>query len=259
MPPNDAYARAKMEAHRALELNPALAEAHASLADLTYVHDWNWREAEREFQRALALDPNDAEAHQWYGMFLALQGKNHEATAELQKALAIEPLSLVINADLGLCYYYARQYDRALDQYQRTLDLDKTFSLTHNWTGMTLVQMKRYDEAIEHFHKAVEYSGGSQGSYALLAYGYGMAGRKAEAAQTIQTLEKMSRQRYVSPAYLSTAYIGLGDTDKVFAWANKAVEDHAALLVRLKVEPFVDPVRSDPRFAKLLQKAGLTP
>jgi TolB-like protein/DNA-binding winged helix-turn-helix (wHTH) protein/Tfp pilus assembly protein PilF len=259
LPPTEAYPKAKAEALRALELDHSLAEAHATLADLTYIYEWNWSGAEQEFQLALSLDPNYAPARQWYGMFLAMQGHSDAAIAELRKALAIDPLSLVTNADLGLCYYYARQYDRALEQYQRTLDLDNSFSLTHNWTGMALVQMHRYDEAITHFQQAVGFSGGSQGSYALLAYGYGRAGRKREALETIHSLEAMAEQHYVSPAYISAAWVGVNDREKVFAWADKAVQQHAALLARLKVEPVLDPVRNDPRYARLMEQVGLKP
>jgi TolB-like protein/DNA-binding winged helix-turn-helix (wHTH) protein/Tfp pilus assembly protein PilF len=259
IPPTEAYPKAKIEALRALELDRGLAEAHAALADLTYIYEWDWNNAEREFQLALRLDPNYAPARQWYGMFLALQGRSDGAIEELHKALAIDPLSLVANADLGLCYYYARQYDRAIEQYQRTLDLDNSFSLTHNWMGMALVQLRRYDEAIAQFQDAVRLSSGSQGSYALLAYGYGRAGKKREALEIIHTLESMAAKQYVSPAYISAAWAGVNERDKAFAWADKAVQQHAALLVRLKVEPVLDPVRDDPRYAQLMVKVGLHP
>ncbi len=259
IPPNEAYPKAKAEALKALELDPRLAEAHAALADLTYIYEWNWTEAEHQFQLALNLNPNYAPAYQWYGMFLALQGRSDEAIAELRKALAIDPLSLVINADYGLCFYYARQYDRAIQQYEATLALDNSFSLTHNWMGMALLQVKRYDEAIAHFEQAVKLSGGSQGSYALLAYAYGRAGRPREAQDTLHTLESMSKRQYVSPAYISAAWAGVNDREKVFSWAQKAVEQHAALLVRLKVEPVLDPVRDDPRYKSLMERVGLKP
>ncbi len=255
-PPADSYPKAKAAALRALELDSSLAEAHASLADLTYVYERDWTGAEREFQRALSLDPNYALAHEWYGMFLAMQGRSEAAIAELRKALAIEPLSLAMNADLGLCYYYARQYDRAVEQLRRTLDLDPSFAPAQSWMGLALIAEHRYDEATSHFQKAVEASGGNQGSYAFLAYGYGSAGRKREALETIQTLERMSQRQYISPAYMALAWVGAGDKDKVFEWAGRAVEQRSALLARLKIEPALDPVRGDPRFPKLLEALG---
>jgi len=259
IPPSEAYPKAKAEAMLALQIDPSLAEAHASLADLTYIYEWNWDGAARQFQEALRLNANYAPAHQWYGMFLASEGRFDAGIAEVQEALKIEPLSPVINADLGLCYYYSRQYERALAQYEKTLELDKNYSLTHNWMGTTLVKLKRYDDAIAHFRLALEYSGGSQGSYALLAYAYGMAGRQAESQATLKQLQALAAKQYVSPAYIAIAYIGLGDRDQVFRWANRCHEEHAALMVRLKVEPVVDSVRDDPRFPKLLESVGLKP
>ena len=256
--PRQAYPLARHEAQQAIQLAPMLADAHTALGDL-YIYEWNWAGAEHEFQRALSLSPNDPQALQWYGMFLAVQGRNREAIELVRKAMIVDPLSIVINADLGLCYYYARDYERALEQYTKTLELDKRFSLTHNWMGLALVQMKRYDEAIAHFKQAVEYSGGNQGSYALLTYGLGMAGRKQEAAESLRMLEELAKTQYVSPIYFGVAYIGLGNFAKVREWAEKALEDRAALMIRLKVEPVADPVRGEPWFPPLLKKMGLTP
>ncbi len=256
--PTEAYSMAKAEAKRALELDPNLAAAHASLADVTYIHEWNWQGAQNEFKRATILNPNYAPAHQWYGMFLASRGDFDAGLEEMQKALEIEPLSLVINADLGLSLYYARRFDQALTQYQKTIDLDRNVSFPHTWAGMTLIKMKRYDEAIAQLEKAVELSNGSQGTVGLLAYGYGMAGQKDKARATLEKLlDLQTHTPYVSPAYIAVAYIGLGQPDKVFEWADKCVEQRAALLARIKVEPVVDPVRDDPRFAKLLERVNV--
>ena len=262
LPTKQAYPLAEGEAKQALAIDPTPAEAYVSIMrDLTYIHKWDWSAADAQFRHALNLNPHYAPAHQWYGMFLASQGdgKYDAGIAEVQKALAIEPLSLVINDDLGLCYYYARRYDQALAQYNKTLELDQTFSITHIWMGMTLVKLKRYDEAIEHFRLGVQYTQGSQGSLALLTYGYGMAGRLPEARETLRKLQELAAKQYVSPAYIAIAYIGLDDREEVFKWAAKCQEQRAALMVRLKVEPVVDTIRDDPRFPKLLESVGLKP
>ncbi len=258
----EAYALAREEADKALALDPKNVEAHVAKADMFYVHEWDWGAARMHFEKALQYNPNYAPAHQWYGMFLVVQGTEHmdQAIKELETARDLDPVSVVINADLGLCYYYKRDYARAVEQYEKTLELNKYYSLTHNWMGLALVQMKRYDEAIEHFNKAVEYSEGSQGSYSLLSYGLGMAGRKTEAQQTLQKLLALGQSgHFVSPAYVAIAYIGLGEKDKVFEWADRCAKEHASLMIKLKVEPVVDSVRSDPRFPPLLKMIGLKP
>jgi hypothetical protein len=92
---------------------------------------------------------------------------------------------------------------------------------------------------------------------ALEGYGLARAGRKQDALDHARQLESAARTRYVSPIYICLVYVALGDTQQVFAWADKGLQDHSPLLVRMKVEPLVDPVRNDPRFAALMTRIGL--
>src|SRR5947207_3742551 len=101
------------------------------MADMLYINQWNWEGARNHFEKALQYNPNYAPAHQWYGMFLAMQGKADESIRELEKARELEPVSVVINADLGLCYYYKRDYVSAIQQYEKTLMLDKYYYFPH--------------------------------------------------------------------------------------------------------------------------------
>jgi TolB-like protein/DNA-binding winged helix-turn-helix (wHTH) protein/Flp pilus assembly protein TadD len=257
VPPAEAYPQAKAAAQRALTLDPTLAEAHAALADIAYLYDRDWPAAQREFRRALELRPNYATARQWYGTYLALLGKNQEARAELEQALAIDPLSPVINADLGLVHYYARDWDAAIEQFRKTVELDPNFSLTRNWLGLALLQKGQSAEAVQEFETAMRLSKGSVGSYALLSLGLARAGRRQEAFVKLRELEASGATRYVSPAYLSLIYMGLGDTNQAFALAAQAVEHRAPLLARMKVEPALDPLRKDPRYPALMKRVGL--
>ncbi len=250
-PPNEAYPRAKAAALRALQLDDSLGEAHALLADVMYHYDWDWPAAEARFKRAIELNPNYATAHQWYAVFLDLSGRIEEAGVEIEHARALDPLSLAINTDAAGHYYYARQYDQAVAQCRKALDMDPNFPLAHIWLGMAYVQKKMYPEAIEEFRKVQSVS---PTALALLGHTYGLSGRQSEALGVLQDLRNLSRRRYVSPAFFASVYIGLGDANQAFRWLDQAAQVHSPMLVRLKMEPVVDSLRSDPRFAAMLQK-----
>src|SRR5262249_48793690 len=126
--PKESLPQAKAAAHKALELDESLGEAHASLAEAIFAYDFDVAAATREFRRALQLNPNYATAHQWYAeSALASQGKFQEAIAEMRRALKLDPLSLIINADVGTILIDARLYDLAIEQLRKTLAMDPNF------------------------------------------------------------------------------------------------------------------------------------
>ena len=133
---------------------------------------------------------------------------------------------------------------------------DPSYPQAHVWLAMTLLQQKQYPQAIDEFQKGLQFSGGNPIYLALLGSGYGHAGRRAEAQAVLQKLQTISRQRHVTPESFSLLYVGLGDYNQVFAYADKAYQEHSGMINRIKVDPILDPVRSDPRFAQLLTKVG---
>src|SRR5262249_58286763 len=107
---------ARKAAVKALELDPTLGEAHASLGFFTFLYDWDWLKAELEFKQAIDLNPNYAQAHHWYSIYLAQMGRHEEAIHEAQRAQQLDPLSLLMNQTAGLVLCVARPYNRAPQQ-----------------------------------------------------------------------------------------------------------------------------------------------
>jgi DNA-binding SARP family transcriptional activator len=258
--PREAFPRAKEAAARALEIDETLAEAHASLAFCLESYDWDWAAARREFARAIELKPDCTTAHHWYGLeYLTSVGRLDEAFAEIKRAHELEPLSLSINTDYGFLPYLMRQYDRAIDEYRKALELDQNFVYTHWKLGLAYEQKAMYEEAIAEFQKAVALSGGSPQAVVLLGHAYAVSGRRKEALKVLDELRELSEQRYVSSYRVAAIHLGLGETERAFEWLERAVEEHDAWLVWLKVDPVLDALRPDPRFADLLRRVGLTP
>ncbi len=252
--PPESMPKAKAAAAKALEIDDSLAEAHASLANVKLIYEWDWVGTEREFQRALALHPGYAHAHHWYSLQLAAMGRTEEGFSEIKQAKRLDPLSPIINVTVGWHFYLARQYDRAIEELKNTLEMEPNFALGRFVLGMAYVQLGEQEEAIAQFHQAVALSGGSPPTIAALGHTYALVGRREKALKILNELGQLSKQRYVSPLHLAVVNAALGDRDQAFRFLEKAVEKRAQFLIYLKVEPAFDVLRSDPRFQSLLRR-----
>jgi serine/threonine protein kinase/tetratricopeptide (TPR) repeat protein len=255
VPAKEAFPKAKDAAQKALEIDDTLAEAHTSLAFIRTAYDWDWPGAEREFQRAIALNPSYATALTFYGGALWEMGRPEEAVAELKRAVELDPLSLIANTVLGTAFYMARQNDQAIEQERKTLELDPNFILAHLYLGQAYLQKSMYKEGIAEFEKLLAISPGNPGGLSNLGYAYAVAGRRQEAQKVLDKLNELSKQKYVPAASRVIIYAGLGEKDKAFEWLEKGYEDRS--IFSIKVDPTLDSLRSDPRFADLLRRMNL--
>jgi serine/threonine-protein kinase len=257
LPPQEAYTRARMEATRALELDEALAEAHSSLATVMYRFDWDWAGAEREFRAALRHNPGYATAHMWFGVYLVLMGRFDEALAAIDRALELDPLSVVVNWTRGYLLYYMRRFGDAVDQYKRTLGIDPTFARVHIDIGITGVLQGSFAAGIAEIQKAMALMEQSPGLLASLAWAYATAGDRAEAGSILAELEAQAKRHPLSPFPVALVHVALGDHDRAFDWLERSLARREDGLVSLKVNPRLDPLRADPRYAALLGRVGL--
>ncbi len=256
--PQEAFPKAKAAAKRALELDETLAEAHTSLASSLFFYDRNYPEAEREYQRAIQLNPNYATAHHWYGVtYLAKMQRFDEAIAEMKRAQELDPLSLAINADVGNTYTQARQYDKAIEQLRKAIEMDQSFYFAHAQLGMAYQMKHDFQDAIAEYQKARELND-DPFVLALLGNVYAASGRRDEALRILDQLKQLSKQRFVYAYGIALVYAGLGDKDQAFQWLEKSLQDHEARINRLKVDPFFDSLRSDPRYGDLIHRIGLS-
>ena len=256
-PPREALPKARAAAERALEIDPQLAEAYASLGLVQRIFDWDRAAAERSLRRAIELAPSYASAHQWYGETLAELGRLREAEGEIRRALELDPLSLVINADLGMLAYYARDYERAIQYYQATLAMEPFFVPARLGLALAQSQLGDHEQALAALAEARTVAVDEPVVLAALAYVQARAGRPGDARATAAAIAATGTRRYVPPYYLAAAPLGLGDVDAALSWLGKAADARCSLLGSLAVDPAFDPLRSDPRFAELLHRAGL--
>jgi TolB-like protein/DNA-binding winged helix-turn-helix (wHTH) protein len=253
--PTDLFAKARAAAEKAVKLDETLAEPNASLGLLAMNYDWDWESAEREFKRAIELNPNYATAHHWYAEYLIAVGRPDESLAEIKRARELDPLSLIINTDTGKLLYYARRYDDAISQLRDTLKVDPDFPQAHLWLGSVYATTGLYNEAISEFEKIK----GNSWAPGWFGYVYGVSGRRDEAEKVLTELKRLETERPVDPSNLVNVYLGLGDKDQAFAALEKEYAVRSVGITSLKVNPWYDSLRSDPRFADLLRRTNLAP
>lgn len=256
--PEESFPRAKAAAQKALELDPNLAEAHASLGfDLMY-YDWDFPAAEREYRRAIELNPSYGVAHQWYAYLLtAMERPAAEAEREIAAAKKLDPLSVPINTDQAYMLYYYGKAEKALKAVRTALEMDPKFPLGYFWLGRIYTSQGRYAEAEAALQKIGPLRTWTP-AMATLGYLYAKSGRRKDAEGVLAEFSALAREgRYPSSYAIAVIYAGLGEEDEVFRRLDDAYRERSHWLVWLKRDPRWDGVRADPRFAKLVRKVGL--
>ncbi|MGO9127515.1 MAG: tetratricopeptide repeat protein [Terriglobales bacterium] len=257
-PSKDALSGAKKAALKAIELDDALAEPHASLAFIAETYEWDWPAAEREYKQALELNPGYAEAHNWYGGYLTYTGRFNEGVAEAMRARELDPLSLPLNNALAGRLLAARRYDEALRQVQTTLELDQHFAPAHQTLGWVYLHGGKPDDAIREFQNALELAGAADTDIQVdLGFAYAVSGRSNEARRILANLQQLHQQGIVPAASLATLYGALGESNEAFVWLEKAYQERDPQLTYLKAGRRFEPLRKDPRFGQLVRRVGL--
>ncbi|MEP6810584.1 MAG: tetratricopeptide repeat protein [Chthoniobacterales bacterium] len=252
--PSEFFPNAMIAAQRATELDPIAAEAHATLGMLQ-LFNYKFAKSETEFRRAIELNPNDATAHHWYGnSLLVTLGRFDEAVKEGQRAVELDPLSLIINADLGSSLMVARRYDDAITQLRRTLALDENFAYAHWNLGEALYLKGDLPAAIAEYEKAASLDDDPQ-IFALLGRAYAETGQREKALALLQRLLALSQKGFVRNYLFTIIYTGLGEKGKALDYLERASADgESPDTTWIKVDPLFDPLRSEPRFQKLVER-----
>jgi TolB-like protein/tetratricopeptide (TPR) repeat protein len=254
-PPKETHPKMMSAVRKAIELDPDLAEPHVLLAEV-YQKQWQWSDAEAEFKRALELNSNDAGAHVGYAKWLLCQGRRDEALAWVQRARELDPLGGAgitpvggVAITNGFILFYARRYDEAIREL-RNDDPD------HWYLGLALIANGQPDEAITVLEKALGPDR-NPAVMGVLVRAYAHAGRRKEALRLLDELKRRQQTSYVAAAPFVNAYLGLGDNEQALAWLERAYQEQSNMLQLIKVHPYFDPLRGDPRFVDLVHRVGL--
>ncbi|HEY0003992.1 MAG TPA: protein kinase [Pyrinomonadaceae bacterium] len=253
-PAGECYVAAKEAAQKAIELDDTLGEAYTALGFASLAYDFDWAASEALHRRAIELSPNYPTAHLWYSLLLVMEGRFEEGIREARRAVELDPLATFNQHHLAWSLYHARRYDESIEQYRKVLDADPQYSLSRFSFSWSLLQRGFYEEAIAESQRAVELSGGIPFMTAGLASAYARAGRIEEAHALLRKLRELPAERQCSPYHLALVYCNLGETEEALALLEQAFIETDAWLVWLGVEAQLEPLRSDPRFEKLLRR-----
>ena len=257
IPSSEVCAQSKAAAEKALGIDNTLSEAHTAMAWIKDWYEWDWTGAKREFEQAIALNASNADAYHKYSHFLTEMGYFDESVEAMNRALEIEPLAVDFHACSGMNLYLARRYDAAIEQLNKTIELDPNFYDSYGWLGMTYVQKARYQNAIEIFKKAEGFPEISTRMIAAQVYVYAAAGNRSEAQRRLEQLTEISKKKTIEPYFIAWAYAGLGQKDRALEFLNKAYEARSGFMrMLIKVDPWLDGLRSDLKFTELLKKMG---
>jgi eukaryotic-like serine/threonine-protein kinase len=259
MPPGEAAAKARAAAIKALELDESSGEAHLCLAWIATTYDWDWPAAEREYKRTLELSPNYATGHQQFALYLLFTGRYDEALQEANKGYELDPLSVAVGGIVGVVHIYAGDFRRAESQFRKVLELDPNSPLARNNLARALVYQARFEEAVVETRKALLQSDIAPRFLAQSGYIFGRAGRNEEARKILDQLAATAEREYVAPAHFALVHVGLDERDRAFEWLEKAYRGRDVWLTQTLTEPYIAPIRSDPRYRDLVRRVGLPP
>jgi TolB-like protein/tetratricopeptide (TPR) repeat protein len=258
--PADAAPKARAAAERALELDPQSAEANVSLAFVRSAFEWRWEEGEVLYRAAIAANPGYSRAHHWYSVdYLGLLGRCQEALSEIRAAYDLDPLSMIIREGLGYMHMICRDYPRAVAVYREITDMDPDFYKGYSSLGRVLSLMGKHDLAVAALERARELGGEVASILGALGEVLARAGRVEEARTVLHKLTDLSQTRWVPASSFAILHLGLGDYPTALTFLETATDRREFSVTGLKVHPLYDPLRSEPRFQRLLERIGLLP
>jgi eukaryotic-like serine/threonine-protein kinase len=256
-PARQVMPKAKEAALKALALDDKLAEAHASLGQITAYYDYDFVTAEREYRRAIELNPNYAPAHQWLAEHLAATRRNDEALAEIRRALELDPMSVIMNRIYADILVDGRRFDEAIQQYHRALELEPNFPTSHYFLGRAYEAKGMYDEAVREYTNASALGTVLKEIPAKAHDIFKKSGWKAYVEFNLQQLVENAAERRFPPFVVATFYAKVGRNDEAITWLERGYEERDFRMTLLSVAFEFDSLRSDPRFKELVRRMGL--
>ena len=258
--PKEGWGKVKEAATLAVEKDDQLPEGHGALALAKLHFDWDFAGAEREFKRALELNPNNADIRHDYAHYLMAMGRMAESEAESKRAVALDPMGGALNSCLCWHSFAARDYEQSVRLAQKYLTSQPNNPWELTILGWDYEQKRMPEQAVANFTKAVEGTKGTPFNafyLAALGHAYALAGNRQDAEKVLQALSDREKKSYVSPFDLALIHVALGENDKAFVLLDKAIAERSTFLVYSKWEPRLDPLRSDPRFKRILKQIGV--
>jgi TolB-like protein/Tfp pilus assembly protein PilF len=244
-------------AKHAMDLDNSLADPHTYTGIMKLKYEWDWQGAEACFKKALSISPNDARAHLQYSMYFESLGEHEQAIDQAQIALDVDPLSRETNMNLAWQFYQANMLSESRDRLDRLFQNEPGFWGAYWDLAHVYLAEEDYEKAIEAFKNADNAKGGYFIPLQGLGYAYAKSGNAKEAKNIIKKLNEIQKDTYVSPFYIGTIYLGLGEIDKTFDYLEAAFKIRSRSLAWIKVAKEYKHLHEDTRFQDLVKRIGI--
>jgi tetratricopeptide (TPR) repeat protein len=254
VPPLEVMPSARRAALKAIELDPDLAEGHASLADIYLHFDRDWHAADSEYRRSIECNPGYALGYHWYANLLAARGQHEAAHLAVMQALEIDPVSIITVVWAGVTSHLAHRFDEAIKHYRYALELDPQFIWAHMYMAQALEQNGDFKGALREFEATIRLARGNHSVKAMMAHAYAAAGDRSCARDLLRELKRGSPTA-CKPSYdIAATYAALGDSHRAVLWLNRACDERSMKLFTLGHDPRFDPLRHSSEFRKIVQQ-----
>jgi serine/threonine protein kinase/TolB-like protein/tetratricopeptide (TPR) repeat protein len=249
--------KARSAIERAIALDDSLAEAHTALAKIKMDYDRDWEGSERQFRRAIELSPGYALAHHWYGeVYLSAMGRLEESLAELRLARRLDPLSTGTITGIAWSYIGLRQYEKAIEACDEAEKIDsadptKQDASIYENRAKALMKLGQFAEAIDNIKRAceIDHTGNNCAKVGAI---YGVSGDRDNALAILSNMQSDPAQYGGVSSYdLAIIFASVGDKDRAFVLLNREVDSISVDLLSIRIDPMLDSLRGDPRFAEL--------
>jgi TolB-like protein/DNA-binding winged helix-turn-helix (wHTH) protein/Tfp pilus assembly protein PilF len=248
--PAESIPKAENAAARALELDPDLAQAHATLGVIRF-YNLEREGIAPELEKAISLNQGYADGIHWYALYLASKGRKEESLAEIRRARSVDPKSAIINSNVAWCYYLAGDYRQAVQAAKDALQVDPKFGIARGYLGQAFLEDGDYPSAIESLQEYVALDPENLTRKAELAAAYGRAGQQSQWEGIHSEFLAKENSQYISPYDWAMLYAGVGDKRQTLMWLQKAYEQRNGRLVNLKLHPQFAFLHNDPAFTQL--------
>ncbi len=259
----DAFAKAKDYTLKAIEINPNHANAHLSLATISFFHNWDFDRAEESLQKALSLNLNSSLINQIHGWLLIAKGDFLKAIEKMEQALLLDPLSLPLISTLADAYSFAGKFEEALVQYDKVIEMNPGFRRAFEAKGMLYLAKGDYEKAIELFEKYQSLIGDPLKGLSSLGHAYAAAGYPDKAMEIIEKIKQREKREPGITLDMDFAFVyaGMKDYDKAFHYLNKTYENRMGIaclgMIFCVRYPMMNELKSDPRFKTLTGRMDL--
>jgi DNA-binding winged helix-turn-helix (wHTH) protein/Tfp pilus assembly protein PilF len=251
-----AWRLAEQYAAEALAVGATSAEAHAAVAQIRLMHNWNWAAAREHAQRALQLNPNLPDAHAVYARYLQVAGDLPGSVDHRKQAVVLDPLRVDLRLELALEQWFAGEAADAVATVRETLTLDANNAVAIGLLCAALGRLHQFDEAIASCSKAVVLVGHRDWAEPL-EQEYRQHGYVAATHLIAEkTLEDILAQKQPDLWDLANAYVLVGKNDEALDTLFLGLPTHEPGLLQVRLDPDFDPLRGDPRYAELIRRIG---